>query len=335
MKESNLRFAVWMTGSRSIRGVRRRGFTLAELVVSVSVLSVLMGGLASAMVIATKAMDGGSTRTARSVRAAHVMARVNEDLSFAISFSERTPTAATFEVPDRDLDGLPDVIRYAWSGVAGDPLTVEYNNSGNPRTIAENVHDFDLSYLLVTRDPPPPPVGVEGPEQLLIYHDNGPSPQNELFTIGVLQHCAQCFQPTLPPDALSWRITRVKIVAQRVGKASGNNYLQIRPVQPDGKPSTLVLDQKTFAEAGMPGTLFWFQFSFTTLAELDPAVGMCMVLSGDASGTAAILYENGGSPMTPLTHFLQSGDSGSTWSAPNDTTDMIFLVYGTVTTPGS
>lgn len=334
MSESGRRLAVRITDSRSIRGARRHGFTLIELVVSVSILSVLMGGLASAMVIATKAMDGGATGTARSVRASHVLARVSEDLSFALSFSERTPTAATFEVPDRDKNGSPEVIRYAWSGVAGDPFTVEYNNSGNPRTIAENVHDFDFSYLLVTRDPPPEVLGVEGPEQLLIYHDNGPSPQNELFTIGILARCGQCFQPTLPPDALSWKITRVKIVAQRVGRASGNNFLQIGPVQPDGTPSAVVLDQKIFSEAGMPGTLFWFQFSFTTLTELDPAVGMCMVLSGDASGTAAILYENGGSPMTPQTHFVESGDSGSTWSTPNDLTDMIFLVYGTVTTPG-
>ena len=45
-------------------------------------------------------------------------------------------------------------------------------------------------------------------------------------------------------------------------------------------------------------------------------------------------YECDASPMTPGTHWMTSTNGGATWSSPNDTYDMQFYVYGTVTTKG-
>ena len=315
---------------RLLSGARHHGFTLVELVMSISVMGVLMGGLTTAMFVAAKSMDGDSTGGARSTQSALALARVSEDMNFALSFSEQTSKAATFQVPDRDTNGSPEVIRYAWSGVNGDPLTVEYNNSGIPKTLVDNVHNFDLSYFLVTRDPPPI---VQSVEKLLILHDNGPTPQRTKFVVGSPDHCAQCFQPTFPPGTVSWKITRVKIVGRQEGLPKGFNNIQIRADQGNGKPSSIVLEEKSIAEAGMTTLPLWYQFTFTTLDGLDPETGMCIVVVGTMLETGAFDYESGGSPMTPQTHFLTSTDAGATWSSVNDTDDMIFHVYGRVMAP--
>ena len=51
----------------------------------------------------------------------------------------------TFTVADRTGDSAADTIRYAWSGVAGDPLTRQIN-AGTAVTVAANVQSLQLSY---------------------------------------------------------------------------------------------------------------------------------------------------------------------------------------------
>ena len=86
--------------------------------------------------------------------AAEVLDEVMTDIHYALDFSERQPNAVTFTVPDRNGDSLPETIRYAWSGISGDPLTYE-QNGGPPATIAEDVQQFNLDYLERTMGPSP------------------------------------------------------------------------------------------------------------------------------------------------------------------------------------
>jgi hypothetical protein len=126
---------------------RRHALTLVEAVVSLAVMAVLAGGMASAVVLATRTIDAEETPAAQASLAADVAGQISEDVQFALNFSERTNHAATFSVPDRDNDGAPEKIRYAWSGTSGDPLTKSYNGS-TPVAIAKNVQHFSLNYLL-------------------------------------------------------------------------------------------------------------------------------------------------------------------------------------------
>jgi type II secretory pathway pseudopilin PulG len=135
----NLRFAA------SIRK-RRPGYTLVELVISVGMASLLMGGLASVMYCAGRTLDHDGDKAVQTKQANDAFDDVAMDVSHATGFIERGAHAMTFYVPDRNGDETPEKIRYSWSGTAGDPLLIAYND-GTPAPLAANVRAFNLSYL--------------------------------------------------------------------------------------------------------------------------------------------------------------------------------------------
>jgi hypothetical protein len=122
------------------------GFTLIEIIVELVSSTVLVAGLSSAIYISSQALDLDSSTSRQSTIASEVLGEVTADLALARSFSERTATAVTFAVPDRDGDLEPETIRYAWSGTPGDPLTYQYNG-GTELTIATDVQSLDLAAL--------------------------------------------------------------------------------------------------------------------------------------------------------------------------------------------
>lgn len=125
---------------------RRHAYTLVELVISMSLATLLITGLSSSLFIATAAFDISRSASLQRSKSAEVIGEMLGDLNLAISFSERTPTSIEFKVPDRNSDQILETIRYEWSGVAGDPLTMQYNSS-DETVIAEDVHQLDFTYL--------------------------------------------------------------------------------------------------------------------------------------------------------------------------------------------
>ncbi len=163
--------------SHKIRA-RRRGYTLAELLVASVSASLLLVGMSSSLYIASISLDPGANSPRQKTKAAEVLTDIMIDLKLALSFRERTATAVTFTVPDRDGDRLPETIRYAWSGTAGDPLTYQYNGS-SAVNVAENVQQ--LQFTALTRfmaAPVPPP--TEGGANLLFV--SGGSARYNFFT---------------------------------------------------------------------------------------------------------------------------------------------------------
>ncbi len=146
---------------RSHRIKSRTGFTLIELMISMGTASILIVGLGSAIYLSGRALDDGASSPVDAALAADVLNDVLADLQHAQNFSERTATAVTFAVPDRDGDQTPDTIRYAWTGVVGDPLTYEYNNAA-PVAVAHNVQDLNFTFLERFMLAPPPPATDPG-----------------------------------------------------------------------------------------------------------------------------------------------------------------------------
>ncbi len=124
---------------------QRGGYSLLELAVGLSAAVMLMGGMASAIVVSTQSLKVADTGAGARAVSTDVQRDFLADIQRAISFSERTATAATFTVPDRTGDGRPETLRYAWSGVAGAPLTLQMNG-GTIQSVAVNVQQWQLSY---------------------------------------------------------------------------------------------------------------------------------------------------------------------------------------------
>jgi prepilin-type N-terminal cleavage/methylation domain-containing protein len=139
--------------SKQIPSCRRPAFTLVEMLVSLSIISIVMLALGSVVVLAGRALTtatSGSASQAALARSAIDM--MTSDLEVAISITEQTSTAVTVTVPPRGADISPETIRYAWDGVAGHSLTRQYN-SGAALSIADNVTTLNFQFLTRTAGP--------------------------------------------------------------------------------------------------------------------------------------------------------------------------------------
>jgi len=127
----------------------RGGHTLIEVVISVSIVAVIMGAMVSIMLLVARGTDVSADGTENVSATSEVVQQIAVELSVATNITEQTATAVTFLVPDRDDNLQGETIRYAWSGVAGEPLTRQYNG-GSVVTVAEDVHHFNVDYLVKT-----------------------------------------------------------------------------------------------------------------------------------------------------------------------------------------
>jgi hypothetical protein len=125
------------------RAFTRRAFTLAEALVSLAILTVLLVGMQSAIMLAGKAMPDANPLAAQVVDGRRAQDVVASDLAYATSIINKSATDITFEVADRNNDKQPEKIRFYWGG-QGQPLMRVYN--GVESVVAQNVRDFNLTY---------------------------------------------------------------------------------------------------------------------------------------------------------------------------------------------
>ena len=318
----------------------RRGYTLAEVLISTLVVSVIMGGMSSVMLLATRALNNTAAEVCVS---GDVTDQVTTDLNLAQEFTDRTATAVTMKVPDRDGDGQPETIRYSWSGTAGDPLMREYNG-GDPVAVADDVHHFDLAYLTMTvaaGSGDPGGGGDEEEEQesdemLLMSHDNAPGGRLRDYKIQSNKWCGTYFHPTLPSNVTKWKIARIKIQAKRDGRASGDMAVQIRTADAGYKPTTTVLAQTILSESSLSGGYQWKELALSGLEDLDPTDTHCIVVRfNSGSGRVAKIRYEKDSTDTFNALLVTTSNGGSSWSTYAGSRDMQFYVYGTVTTTGA
>ena len=82
------------------------GFTLVELVASMAIMSVLMLGLGSAMILASHAVPDGTGPLDTMLEAGTVADDIASDLRYAVSFAERSSNAVEFTVGGPEKKGI-------------------------------------------------------------------------------------------------------------------------------------------------------------------------------------------------------------------------------------
>ncbi|NNM24500.1 MAG: prepilin-type N-terminal cleavage/methylation domain-containing protein [Phycisphaerales bacterium] len=138
----------------------RHGFTLIELILATGITTLLVGGLASAILLATRSIDTGVSPVADTRSANDTLDWIETDLAFATT-AETSPHELALTVPDRnDADLLPETIVYRWSGIPGDPLLRRYN--ADPEvTIASAVTDLEFFPPTRTTEPSQVPPALD------------------------------------------------------------------------------------------------------------------------------------------------------------------------------
>ena len=306
-----------------------RGFTLVELVATMAVMTVLMVGMGSAMVIATRAIPDDKSAMEIATNSKNVLDRITEDLLYATSVTEKTANAITFTVADRGHGAAgPETIRYAWSGTPGDPLTLEYNGAV-AATLLDDVQEFALTYNTkagAAQAGSP----VEGPEGELFLQDGFNSGSEAQYDITGSGGAAEYFEPNLPADAISWRITYILFQAAPRNPKSGTLTISLRQASGTGAPTGSIIDQVQVLESDLVAST-WHLVTFANAGGLDPSKGYCLAWTGDGGSIAGKLTIGTGSVGSPLSKYFFSSD-GIAWTE-DSTIDIWMGVYGKATTP--
>lgn len=124
---------------------RRRGLTLAELIVSCAATMVLLAGLSSAIFVASSAASPNLSAP-QATEAALVLDEIAAELRLAKGILEKGSSAVTFSLDDRvtDPDPFDESVRYFWDGTPGGTLSRTYNGITTPWLT--NVYNFSLQY---------------------------------------------------------------------------------------------------------------------------------------------------------------------------------------------
>jgi prepilin-type N-terminal cleavage/methylation domain-containing protein len=317
----------------------RLGFTLAELLVSLLVVAVVLTAIASVLVLTSHAV-GLSAAQAGEVRVDDVVSSIASEQRLASKVIERTTRSIAFLV-DPDRDGIFDTIRYAWSGVPGDPLTRQVNGA-TPTILVRDVQRFNLSYVLKTTPVAAPPPDVEvGSDVLLYAHTTGSSAQS----VSSMNWVAQYFKPdwnSVAPGktVTAWRITKVEFVASKAPTGTGSTPWVVRVFSagPDLKPVLAEKrDEATLAISLLPSTTTPTNFLtggvFAGNAGLDPAKGMCITVGPQPfSPSGFVGYDASSSDAAGA--WMTSSTGGTLYTTPSTTKDMRVKVWGRYKYPG-
>jgi hypothetical protein len=314
----------------SHRGVlcRRPGFTLMEVVVASASALVLAVGMMSCLLIAGRALNEDWVAPAQQLKGGAPLEMVLSDARHAVSFSERTAQAVTFQVPDRTGDTLPETIRYSWSGTAGAPLLMKYN-AGAAATLVPGVNDFGLAYRVraVTGTGFAKGVAYDEPVQLA-FHDDAPGGSFSSIGVTASQWAALYFEPSLPGGTTTWDLTKVRFSMRRSPPVAGYVAVQIRPAATGPlRPSSTVLQEIVIAESALTTAFAWYDFDYNAVKGLPPGQGLFVVLKRGVSGTTVAVVEYEVSiPDEPGTAVYRTQDTGATWQLLSG--EMRFYVYG-------
>ncbi|MBX3403185.1 MAG: type II secretion system protein [Phycisphaeraceae bacterium] len=309
------------------QSTRTRGFTLLELITALTISAALVGAMAVLIATSASAMERGVDGSAHDREAGRALADLEIDLSEATKFFEQTATSIWFEVPDRNDDGVPEHIRYSWSGAAGDPL-LRSTNGGTPAVVAADVRAFGLA--LSER---PGLKRTESPEQLLASFTAHAGATSTAFSAGFTSWCAQVIRPNFAADVVSWKVTRVRFRAKRIPPHDGAYMVALVPLDNSRNPTTTVLASVNVNESTLGSGFAWVTVSFPTCAAIDPGQPVALRISGvsGTDGQCDVETLVSATPTMPFnTWAVGTVNSGTTWTAYPQTRNLIHEVYGTV-----
>lgn len=304
----------------NLRSPIARGFTLVELLLSVTVISIVMVGLSSALLIASRAVPDRDPFGAEHSASAALLWLCDEIRS-ATWLIEHEQNSVTFTVPDRSGNGLPERIRYKWSGVAGDPLVRSVNDEPEA-PVLNDVSEFAMRFVVSEISESVPGAVSESAEYVLasaLGSDGGYSITNNNW-LGV--HV----QPVLSYDTQVWRITRFMFRARQSPPPTGRLFVQLRPATASGTPASTIIEQVGMNESDLSPTMSWQTIHYTP-TDIPRDQARCIV----------VVRSSGDSPVCELETLDVAGGvestNGSTWTYKENLSP-VYRVYGAVRTVG-
>lgn len=288
----------------------REAYTLIELAISMAAGSLLLVGMTSSIYLAGRAVNPpGSMKDVQT--ASEVVRDLTDTVRNAVFITSRSDRMIQFAVADMTGDGQPDVIRYEWSGVVGDPL-LRTVNFGAPVLAAGGVKEFALSYGLRTKVEQFQAPRVESGEVTLTELSTGSNPGD--YDVVSTNTPGECFKPTLPAGADLWSVTKVALELRNSDLAADGQFrVQLRPATGPGTPTSEILGQVIVDESTLGSGYAWYEYplSVTGRAAADR---LCLVLLHSAGVKACAAGYESSNVSKPNHGLLESGDAGASWT---------------------
>jgi hypothetical protein len=290
---------------------------------SLLIISVIMVGLQSAIMIAGRSAPGANNGRLYCVSAGQGMDQLQADLSTATAFTAMTATSATFTVPDRNGDGNPETIQYSWDGVSGDGLQRTING-GTAVTVAPKVTEFALTYD--KKSVVQPTTYTQSAEQVL---SSFPTLNPLLVANGDVSGTngiGEIFAPSLPGNAVKWNITRVQYIAKAKGPALGYTRVQLRAV--NGSTIGLVCDETMLPESSLGTSYAWTESDFSGNYQFSPTTSVALTFQWYSDADSCNIEYQSLLAVDLNAELIQTSNNGQSWGA-GLTSDMAYYVYGT------
>ncbi|HRJ49728.1 MAG: type II secretion system protein [Phycisphaeraceae bacterium] len=320
----------------------RRGFTLVELIVATAIMGILMAAVGSALMVAARAVPSPDSSEARAASATSAAREMAGEISQAITVTAASATGITFSVPDRTGDNAPETITYAITGTPLISVTRTFNG-GEATVIAQGLSSAALAYAVGSREVTTL-TPVEGPEHVMsaCYETSGSELPFNGSTVAI-----QKFRPALPPEAASWRVTRVNLWCKQDAPVNSTLRLQVYRTDSTGTPSGSSLAATTLSEAAMPSAFGWRAMFLSSMPSLLPTDGVALVLANNSLSVnvnlGLVTFSIGGSPTAGMGLFVTDSiaedgvnlsftTNGSTWNHQADDS-LVIEVLGRVTAP--
>ncbi len=295
------------------------------MVVSLSVMSIVFLSMGSVMMVATTAIPSPDGPINLMLDASDVLNQMASELQVATTVIAVSDKEIVFTVPDRDNDGLDEVIMYRWDGTAGTPFSRKYNDGAYVQLLPA-IKGFELTCNTLESSQPGEP--VTGSVVLLASH--GPAQNSGDFDVDDDNWGGQCFSPqNLPADATSWSVNRVVFNARLKGDTAGITRVQLREAKADHTPESTVLEEHLMYESHLTSSYAWQSFSFNNVTDLAPDEEVCLVIEHIIDVDACqVQYDqdSGGG-------YIETDNGDDYWEHFGDKS-MVYYVFGTYDTPG-
>lgn len=295
------------------------GHTLLEMLLSLVLLSIVMASVGSAVMFASQAVPDDTRPAGSLIADSHVLSRIAEDLSVAQYVIEQADHAVTIVVSDRTGDDIPDRIRYAWSGVVGEPLFYQLNDE-NAIALIDSVAVFELTDTLTSAAQTLPAARYLGAETLVASYDKDVSGGDE--TVEATDWYGQSLSPVLTADAIGFVPTRTELYAGWKNPRDGQVLISIRDFSTP-TPGDLTYASAVLDESLMSGATYWRSLDLEggSAVSDDETISLTATF---VSGTDVALCLRRSSSGSGL---LSTTDGGGSWQR-DDGKGLLYRLYG-------
>ncbi len=315
---------------------RHRGATLLELVVSMSIASLVLTGIGSSMVLASRALPSSKNKLSQAIASHKILEKMSSEISVAQSFTLASMNAIEFTVADRDSDSLAEIIRYEWSGVSGDPLQRKYNLMPAV-TLLENVDKFEMAFDVAAQ------IGggilntTDQPFTLFTSIDIDNKAAELSYDITDKTQLSQFIVPDpalLPANTTQWKLDQVNFRAKKSGLLSGLTGItnvELRNDSGNGIPSGSTIEGGVLLETTLNSSWTAVRIDYALSPWLSPTQGICVTLTpvlGLDAVSSIILHQQPSVARTNVKLFT-SNNAGGTWVQAINQTMTGLYVYGT------